>query len=127
MTPMPSTLATPCSLRNRSSVHLYRHGRAGRPTGADVTRIPYSLLLVEWIDSCTHGEAWERVADLMPELFAPTEHFSVGWEMKRTKNALTLGANLGSVGDSHNETVSGLFTIPLVTIKREVVLRKAHL
>ncbi len=91
-----------------------------------MTRIPYSLLLVEWLDSCSHGDSWERVKEVEPEYYNPTDHISVGWEMKRTKNALTLGSHLGCVGDNYNETVTGLFTIPLATIKREVVLRKAH-
>lgn len=86
---------------------------------------PYPLLLIKWEDSCSHGDAWNRIRDLEPDQFEPTTHFSVGWELKRTARAVTIAPNVGILGDEHNECASGHFTIPLAVILRETVLRKA--
>lgn len=78
------------------------------------------LKLIEWEDAYNGNHDWIDV-ETVPENVAPLIVTTVGFEVRRDDDRVTLAM---SYGDSRDEpTCCDLFTIPRAMIRREKVLR----
>ena len=69
------------------------------------------LLLVTWHDAVSDNVGWKKLADVRKQ--QPATVRSVGWEIRRTKRALTLAASLV------DDECDGDVTIPIGMILSE--------
>ena len=76
------------------------------------------LLLIEWEDAFNGNHSWFEL-DSAPTDPEPVLVKTVGFELVRTKERVTL---VMSVGDNGN--ACDAFTIPVGMIRKEMVLRK---
>lgn len=78
------------------------------------------ILLVEWIDAHNGNHEWVTLESVPAEI-TPLVVNTVGVEIRRDEKHLTLSM---TYADSRDEVqVCDLFTIPVSTIVKEVVLR----
>lgn len=78
------------------------------------------LKLIEWEDAYNGNHDWIQV-DTIPEGVGPLILTTVGFEIQRDAEHVTLAM---SYGDSQDDpTCCDLFTIPIALIRREKVLR----
>ena len=79
-----------------------------------------TLKLIEWEDACNGNHEWID-EESIPENVEPLIICTVGFELRRDKERVTLAM---SYGDSREKpTCCDLFTIPLAMIRKERVLR----
>lgn len=81
----------------------------------------YPLKLIEWEDAYSGDHRWTPAEDLVDEPVALIIQ-SIGFEVRRTAERLTLAMSLTSDGK-----VCDLFTIPLVMIRKEQTFRRRSL
>lgn len=78
------------------------------------------LKLIEWEDAYNGNHDWIEV-ETIPEKVRPLIITTVGFELRRDEERVTLAM---SYGDSRDEsTCCDLFTIPIAMIRHEKVLR----
>lgn len=78
------------------------------------------LKLIEWEDAFNGDHKWLDVADI-PERVDPMTITTVGFELRRDEDRVTLAMSYGASRDK--PTCCDLFTIPVATIRKERVLR----
>lgn len=81
----------------------------------------HRLLIVRWLDSAVDYQGWVPLEDIKEE--PPTDIASVGWELHRTKDALSLAQNVGGLEGHGTPQACNIITIPLCCIVSEKVLR----
>lgn len=69
------------------------------------------VVLVEWIDSVTHGDGWKRVEDLDLQ---PSPCISAGMVIDETEESITVAGTV-DLWSGHYATI-GAITIPKVAI-----------
>jgi hypothetical protein len=78
------------------------------------------LKLIEWEDAYNGNHDWIEVATI-PESVEPLVLTTVGFELRRDDERVTLAMTYGS--SREEPTCCDLFTIPLAMIRSERVLR----
>lgn len=78
----------------------------------------YPLKLIKWHDAYSGNHAWFDAEDLREE-DQPYVVLTMGFEVKRTENHVTL-----AMSHSSNGKLCDLFTIPLAMIVREQTFRR---
>lgn len=81
----------------------------------------HPLLLVRWVDSEVTHSGWMLLRDLEP--CHPVEVATAGWEVSRTKEAVTLAQSVGGLAEHGTPQACNLITIPLCSVLEEKVLR----
>ena len=78
------------------------------------------LKLIEWEDAYGGNHSWIDVATI-PERVRPLIISTVGFELRRDSERVTLAMSFG--GSRDEETCVDLFTIPIGMIRKERTLR----
>ena len=78
------------------------------------------LKLIEWEDAFNGDHEWTDVGDV-PKHIKPLVIRTVGFELRRDSERVTLAMSYGQSRDDHR--CCDLFTIPLGMIRKERVLR----
>lgn len=79
-----------------------------------------ALKLIEWEDAYNGNHGWIDVATI-PEAVEPLTITTVGFELRRDRERVTLAMSYGSSRDE--PSCCDLFTIPLAMIRKERLLR----
>lgn len=83
------------------------------------------LVLIEWIDSSSAPDGWNRLDELKIST-KPIRCRSVGWLLHEGNDAKTLVAHISGESDQHNNArACGDMTIPNCAILKMRVLAKA--
>lgn len=88
--------------------------------GAPVRRPP--LKLIEWEDAYNGNHDWFAL-DTMPEAVDPYVVVTVGWEVQRNAERVTLAMSYVPEQHENGPRACDLFTIPVGMIRREKTLR----
>lgn len=83
--------------------------------------LPYSLVLIEWIDSSRLSDGWMDISAI-PDPY-PHKCVSVGFLVAQNENAKILVPTIGDVDHIDNSHTYGGMMIPRSAIVREHVLR----
>ncbi len=78
------------------------------------------LKLIEWEDAYNGNHDWFKV-DSLPEAVEPLIVTTVGFELQRNAERVTLAMSYGS--SREDPTCCDLFTIPVAMIRKERTLR----
>lgn len=83
---------------------------------------PFTLVLVEWIDSHGEDHAWvkpDKVEERQPAVCQ-----TVGYVVDETDTALTVAQSIGLGTEGHVEELGGVFTIPQGCVTRRHEIRE---
>lgn len=80
------------------------------------------LKLIEWEDAYNGNHEWFDLATL-PETVEPLIITTIGFELQRNKERVTLAMSYGDSREREGPTCCDLFTIPIGMIRKERTLR----
>lgn len=81
-----------------------------------MARLPYKLVLVEWVDSCRLNNGWMDLSDI-PEPY-PHSCVTVGFHVASNKQGIILVPTIGDTEHPTNSHTYGGMMIPRTAIVR---------
>jgi hypothetical protein len=86
---------------------------------------PYTLVVIDWVDSSSTGKPWRGIDDFGSEAQKPLQCRTAGYLMASTKKAVTLAMNLAYEPGCNPHSAGNDMTIPRCSIlKIHHVLRE---
>jgi hypothetical protein len=76
----------------------------------------YRLVVIDWVDSSSTGQAWRQISSFGEEARSPLQCRTVGYIMAETKIAVTLAMNLAYEPGHAPHSAGNDMTIPKCSI-----------